>query len=308
MKYILFTFFLLFLSNCIVGQNGNSASIYIPKKVVAVNPGTSKLADVDVNIPQLAVQNPNRFAIIFGNEDYSKFNSTLTQEVNVRYAVQDGRVFQTYAERVLGINPKQIRYFENATLGQMRNTLNWINQIAKAYNGEAELFFYYAGHGIPHEQNKESYLMPVDAVASDYSTSISLKEVYSKLTEFPSKSVTVFLDACFSGGGRNLGLVEARGVKIRPKEDALNGNLVVFAATQGDEVALSFDENKHGMFTYFLLKKLQDSKGNVSYKELATYLQTNVSRQSLIINNKLQNPQVKASSGAVNWERWKFVN
>jgi hypothetical protein len=35
------------------------------------------------------------------------------------------------------------------------------------------------------------------------------------------------------------------------------GNMVVFSAAQGDETAYPNNDEKHGMFTYFLLKKLQ---------------------------------------------------
>jgi len=63
---------------------------------------------------------------------------------------------------------------------------------------------------------------------------------------------------------RNQGLISARGVKIKPKENALNGNFVVFAATNEDQTAMSYKEKGHGVFTYFLLKKLQATKGNVS--------------------------------------------
>jgi uncharacterized caspase-like protein len=119
--------------------------------------------------------------------------------------------------------------------------------------------------------------------------------------------VTVFLDACFSGGARGQGLVAARGVKIKPKEESLNGKLVVFSASSGDQSSLPYKEKGHGIFTYFLLKKLQDSKGEVSYKELSDYLRSQVSLQSVVINSKEQDPQTNVSPSAVaEWEKWKL--
>ena len=71
----------------------------------------------------------------------------------------------------------------------------------------------------------------------------------------------MFLDACFSGGGRDQGLLAARGVKIKPKEESFLGNMVVFASSSGEEKSLPYEEKQHGLFTYFLLKKLKETKG-----------------------------------------------
>ncbi|MBI5220103.1 MAG: hypothetical protein HY958_14340 [Bacteroidia bacterium] len=82
-----------------------------------------------------------------------------------------------------------------------------------------------------------------------------------------------------------------RGVKIKPKEDILKGNTIVFASSSGDESSGSYKEKQHGMFTYFLLKKLQESKGNISIKDLFEYVETNVKKESVIVNNKKTNTQ-----------------
>ncbi|PIX32524.1 MAG: caspase, partial [Bacteroidetes bacterium CG_4_8_14_3_um_filter_31_14] len=145
----------------------------------------------------------------------------------------------------------------------------WLNNLAKVDNGNAELIFYYSGHGLPDEQTKESYLMPVDISGTNIAQAIKLTDVYNKLNENPAKKVSVFLDACFSGGARNQGLIAMKGVKINPEEVLITGNMVVFSSSSGDESSGVYREQQHGFFTYFLLKKLQESKGNISYKELS---------------------------------------
>jgi uncharacterized caspase-like protein len=150
--------------------------------------------------------------------------------------------------------------------------------------------------------------MPVDVSGSDLQFAVKLNDLYKKLTEFPVQKVTVFLDACFSGGGRGQGLVAARGVKIRPKETLLSGNLVVFTSSSGDQSSLAYKEEQHGMFTYFLLKKLQETKGRVSYKELSDYLSEKVGLNSIRVNEKEQNPQTIVSPQAQSiWETWRFL-
>jgi hypothetical protein len=83
--------------------------------------------------------------------------------------------------------------------------------------------------------------------------------------------------------------------------------MIVFTAATNDETAYPYREKGHGMFTYFLLKKLQESKGNVTLGELGDYIATNVKRQSIVVNNKSQTPTVipsPALSGG--WENRKL--
>ena len=72
--------------------------------------------------------------------------------------------------------------------------------------------------------------------------------------------------------------------------------MVVFSAATGDETAFPYSEKQHGMFTYFLLKKLQESKGNSTLSELSNYISTNVMQQSIVVNKKSQTPQVNTST------------
>ncbi|MFZ4708086.1 MAG: caspase family protein, partial [Bacteroidales bacterium] len=163
------------------------------------------------------------------------------------------------------------------------------------------------GHGYPDETTQTPYLIPVDVDATNLQSAIKLSEVYAKFGETGAKSITVFLDACFSGGGRNQGLLSARGVRIKPKNENIRGNMVVFAATSGVQVALPFKEQKHGMFTYFLLKNMQETKGQFTLGQLDDYLRQNVGLESLRTNSKSQDPEVQASPAVENsWRNWTF--
>ena len=89
----------------------------------------------------------------------------------------------------------------------------------------------------------------------------------------------------------------------KAKEEKPQGNLVVFSAASGAETAYPYKEKGHGMFTYFLLKKLQETKGVVTLGELSDYITTNVKRQSVVTNRKAQAPTVMVSSSMEN--NWK---
>lgn len=262
--------------------------------------------DVDTNIPQNQQKRSNRFALVIGNEDYNSFQQGLNSEVNVDFAVNDAVTFEQYAIKTLGVPTENAVLLTNAKAMDMHKAIDKLALLAKSLNGKAELIFYYAGHGFPDEQTKEPYLIPVDVSGSDLRFAINLKDLYAKLSQYPTQRVTVILDACFSGGARNQGLVAARGVKVKPKESDLSGNLVVFAASSGDQSSLPYKEKKHGMFTYLLLKKLQETKGDITYEELFNHLQEQVGVKSLLINSKEQTPQANASPTlGDDWKGWK---
>jgi uncharacterized caspase-like protein len=189
----------------------------------------------------------------------------------------------------------------------MKREIFKLAQIAKIDQGKAELIFYYSGHGLPDETNQEAYLIPVDVSGADITSGIKLNDLYVQLTEYPVERVTVFLDACFSGGARGQPLIALRGIRVKPNENTLKGNIVVFSASSDKESAGSFKEKQHGMFTYFLLKKIQDTKGDITYKELSDYLYESVGKETLLINGKLQFPQTSVSESVVNvWRNWNI--
>ncbi|GAH62952.1 unnamed protein product, partial [marine sediment metagenome] len=248
---------------------------------------------VDKNIPVNTGKYPNRVALIIGNEDYS---GTLNAEINVVYARNDAQVFREYAFNTLGVEERNLTLLTDATAGVMRREIDRAARLIEKMGSSSELIFYYAGHGFPDEATQVPYLVPVDVNATNLSVAIKLSEVYDKFGNSGAGRVTVFLDACFSGGGRNQGLLTARAVKIKPKTETVKGNMVVFTASSGEQSSLPLETEMHGMFTYFLLKKLQESKGNTNYKEFADYLRYNVPIESLRVNGKDQEPEVIVSS------------
>ncbi|MDA3781057.1 MAG: caspase family protein [Bacteroidales bacterium] len=281
--------------------------VYIEKDRSMLGYRFEKESDIDVNIPKNNTNHTYRFALIIGNEDYSTFQLDLTNEINVDFARNDASAFNEYAKNTLGIPERNITFLLDATSGQMSQALTKINLLSKSTNGKAEIFFYYAGHGLPDEVTKDAYIMPVDISGSNVKSGIKVKSIYQKLSEYPNKNVTVFIDACFSGGARNQGLLTARGVKIKPKENQLSGNLIVFSASSETQSALPYKNKKHGLFTYFLLKKLQETSGDITFEELSRYLKEKITVVSLLINNKEQTPQINISPTiSNNWTNWNL--
>lgn len=265
------------------------------------------LSDIDSNIPKNNIIHRERYALIIGNEDYHTHQTTLNYESDVEFAARDACIFKEYALNTLGIPEENILFKIDAGQIEMKRMFDKINLIMKYSGSNSEIFVYYAGHGFPDVSTRVPYIIPVDVSVNDLKYAVKLEDIYTLLSEYPGKRVTVFFDACFSGGGRNLGLLAARAVRLTPKEEIAKGNLVVFSASSEEQPALSYQKEKHGLFTYFLLKKLKETNGDVSYDELSEYLGSEVPIKSIMINNMEQTPKIYISQTLGDeWKAWKM--
>ena len=258
-------------------------------------------SDVDKDIPVAKEKQEKVFAFIIANENYPK--------APVPYALNDGRIFREYCIQTLGLSKDHVNIYEDATFGNIIQAVEKMKSIADAYDGEASVIFYYAGHGLPDEKQSTAYLLPIDGNVSDITTTgYSLAKLYKELSVLKLKSSLVFLDACFSGAKReDEMLTSARGVAIKVKEEVPQGNMLVFSAAQGDETAHQLEEKHHGLFTYCLLKELQASQGEVDLGTLTDNVTKQVKRQSVVINNKRQTPTVIPSQAfADSWRNMKL--
>ena len=255
----------------------------------------------DIETTGFSAKNTRTFAVIIGNENYERASK-------VQFAHNDAVIFGKYCNQTLGIPMKNLRRYKDATFGSMLAAMKDIKDISDAYNGDINVIFYYAGHGIPSESDKEAYLLPVDADGSQTAACYSMKRLYEELGGLNAKSVVVFLDACFSGAKRGDGmLLAARGVAIKPRSLEVSGNTIVFSAASGEQTAFPYKEKGHGMFTYFLLEKLRDAKGDVTLGDLCNYIKENVKQQSVVVNGKLQTPMVQISSNMLKkWSQLKL--
>lgn len=253
----------------------------------------AKTSDVDKNIPENAKKNNSAFAFIVANENYKNV-------ANVASALHDGHTFAEYCEKTLGIPKGQIVFLTDATSGDFWSEFENLKGRIANRNEDVDVILYYSGHGLPDDNTKEAYLMPVDAQPQHTRTMIKLQEVYDGLGKLPNASVYAFMDACFSGSSREAGqkdtpVVAARGVALRHKDVEPAGNVFVLSAASAQQTAFPYEEKDHGMFTYWLLKKLQDSKGGATLEEITSFVTDNVASTSQEINKRAQNPTHKAT-------------
>ena len=215
--------------------------------------------------------------------------------MDVEFAENDGKIFKEYCIKTLGIPTENIEFKPNATVGDIHDGVDWLENVLN-YIDNSRAIVFYSGHGINDEKTSDAYIIPVDGQAKIIATCFSLNSFYKRLASTKSGKVTYFMDACFTGAGKDGSmLIAARAVAREPKKEILTGNTIVFSATNADQTAMPYKDKRHGLFTYFLLKKLQETEGNITYQELYNYISQNVNKKAVMVNRKPQTPTVSTS-------------
>lgn len=249
--------------------------------------------------PDAVPINPNAAALIIGIEDYSPLS-------DAPYAAQDANVMEEYMHRALGVSKDRImkatdeeansgffiRYLKN--MNQLRNTILDLDE-------ETDLYVYYSGHGIPGKEdestNDKVYLFPSDGtITSLKDFGVELNDFYSGLASLNTRSVTVFMDACFSGASRGSSAYETQNLTgekggarfINPKIQGdwqSDQNFMIFSSSSFGETSLGNDITGTGLFTYYLAAGLKgnadrDNDSRITSAELINYVRTNVSEDA----------------------------
>ena len=257
------------------------------------------LADVDMP-PKTKMNNPNGVAVVIGVENY-QYVSDAT------YAYNDAEVFREYLADTLGYKKSKIKIVTNskATLAELNKLLGpngWIARNVKAKTSDVVVYF--SGHGIPDAKTKKTGLLPFD-VDPNYSVGMTLRDLYTTLGTLDAKSVTVFLDTCFSGQGREKQslLADARGIMVVPLEKNIPKPMTVLSAATAGQISGPLKDKEHGLFTYYVLKGLggaadSNKDKQLTVSELGSYVQSNVKEQAAA-KGWNQTPELQGASERV---------
>lgn len=248
---------------------------------------------IDKNIPKVNRQNDETFAFIFANENYKNCPGA-------DFSINDGKVFEKYCNQTLGIPETNIKYYEDATFGNIQSAMKKIQDIADVYDGDAKIIFYYSGLGNTVEG--ERYILPSDAsLASIKTTGISVNNVLQILNTLNTKYTLALFDAPFNGTDKSGKLLEAaRGVRVKSKAPNLTGKTIAVFGSSDDKNNYCDKDNGHGLLTYNFLEQIQKTKGESSIKTLIDTTISNVGKQSLKEFNDIQKPQLIMSESMNN--------
>ena len=231
-----------------------------------------------------AKTNKHSVAVIIGNKNY------VGKTPQVDFAHNDADAIKRYVVDVLGYREGNIIDLRDATKADIEATFgNNVSHQGRLFDwvrpGKSDVFIFYSGHGVPGLKNHRPYLLAVDSDANQAEiTGYPVDMLYANLAKLPAKSISVMLDACFSGETPKGMIVRATsGLSISAKlpDVATKSKMTVLTAAKGDQFASWDEDAKHGLFTRYLLDALYgaaDSKGfgngdgQVTLAEVRTYL------------------------------------
>jgi len=233
-------------------------------------------------IKKKARKNPDAIALIVGLERYER---TTAQAI---YADSDAATFHDYAALKLGVPEDRITTLLNEkaqTADVLLSVKSWLARSVKP--GQSDVYIFFAGHGLGSEDGEQMYLLTYDGAPELLEdTAISRERIFADISSANPRSVTVFLDACYSGSTRGTEtLIASRPIFVRTKKQEIPNGFTIFNAAGGTQTAKPLEEAKHGMFSYFLMKGMEgdaDSNGDnqITAAELHGYVEQNVIQQS----------------------------
>lgn len=240
----------------------------------------------------------NAFAIVIGIETYRM------KLPKADYAVKDAKLVREYLIKAMGYPEENIILMinENAAKSDFEKYFErWLtNNVEK----DGTVFIYFSGHGSPNPKTGEAYMVPYDGDPAfiDH-TGYPIKRLYDVLGRLPAKEVFVAMDSCFSGaGGRSVLAKGTRPLVMNLQSYSAPQNLTIMTASSGEQVSSSYDEKRHGLFTYFMLKGIKNEEvvrkdGTIAANDLFIYVKPQVERTARKQNNCEQTPQLIEAQG-----------
>ena len=145
---------------------------------------------------------------------------------------------------------------ENASFVKTNKALTlWLKSKIKA--NQTDLVVFFAGHGLASNDGKELYLLPQDSDPNLLDiTALSRTKLFQTIIDLKPKSVTMFLDTCYSGVSRDeqMLLASARPIRIvADEQEGIPDNFTIFSASNLTQTSGSIEEAKHGIFSYYLM-------------------------------------------------------
>jgi hypothetical protein len=256
-----------------------------PRAETPLEPAPPPLtADVDRHVPLTPVPRSKALAVVIGVERYAAVPPAS-------FAAADARTAARYLRHAVGIPAERVELLidDDVTLGRLQRTFDRDGWLARRVEEDSDVFVYFAGHGVAEAKAFEPYLLPHDGDMSYVrQTGLSLDTLVERLAALDAASVTLFLDACFSGLTREGGALvgDTRRLVVVPVQRVLAG-VSVFSAARGSQTAHALDEQGHGLFSYFLFRGLGgaadlDGDRTIRAGELKLYLDDEVPRAALL--------------------------
>ncbi len=195
-------------------------------------------------------------ALVIGVETYR--NTSLPV---ARFAAADAQRFADYAEWGLGVPADRIalltdnRATSGAVLAEIRGTLMRAQQEGPI----GAVYVFFSGHGLDIDGEPHLLAYDYDQFAAELTT-ISTSELVDWVEANDPKSITLFVDACFSGSARDGGtvLADAKGLRAGTGfTNPLDDRVAVLTGASNAGLSMSLPGIGQGAFSYVLMRGLE---------------------------------------------------
>jgi hypothetical protein len=265
---------------------GGSTSPLRPKKfLVALRPAKPESVEVlsvdvdQVPTPVRGYERKKAVALAIGVGSFREPNMP-----GIKYAARDAEVMANYFKAVGGIPAKRVKLLtdEHALKDDLVEAFeDWLPQQAEA-GGVALVFF--SGRAQVDPATGSVVLLPHEGNVGAPLKGFSLRRLQTALANLPVQHAVVLLDVTLAlPPGAVLPDGRADGVDpVWGTPEVLDDKLVQMIGVSRSQLTHQYEQGKHGLFTYFLLKGLagaadRDHNGTVAVGELFEYAQRQVS-------------------------------
>ena len=227
-------------------------------------------------------------------------NAYKNPAMSLNYALADATAFKQEIEKdaktVLG---SVKTYFVTDAGADKAGITAALAQVKAGARPQDVFIFYYAGHGVINNSDKEFYLVPNDvadlknAGAELVQKGISAKYLQGLAVDIQAQKQVFILDACQSAGAFETMLSNDGTQQKTLAMVARSTGTHWIAASGSQQFANEFSALGHGAFTYVLLQALKGSaliNGMITVNGLKNYLQTGVPELMKKYNGAAQYP------------------
>lgn len=315
-----------------IKQTNSVTEIYIPKskidlniEVILKNKNGVKSLPKTIYIYAESEEIPSKKHIILLSSSTFK-----NQKYNLKYPSKDVSDIKNFYTS--NFNVEELKFYpledEQLTLKNIKDIKNKINS-ANPFNDE--VIIYYAGHGILNEELDYYLSCGQTDFKNPSDSSIKFADLQKILAEITVLKKVLFIDACHSGEFDKQE-VELSVVKTESNEELVfraentfnysiptsstfeltkaifndvreKSGLTIISSASGDEYALESDRWNNGLFTYTLLKGLNNfeadinNDNSINLSEILLYCSENTYK----LSNGLQQPSVRVINEEMNF-------
>ncbi|OOQ61207.1 hypothetical protein BC343_22480 [Mucilaginibacter pedocola] len=244
-----------------------------PNLPVPANNGTNGvLAQVD--------RNATMHLVVVG------INAYKNPKMSLNYALADATAFKNEAEKDAKTIITNVKtYFVTDAQADKNGITAAFAEVQKNAKPQDVFVFYYAGHGVISDKNKEFYLVPNDVTdLKNVDEALAQNGIPSKMLQqyaidISAQKQVFILDACQSAGAFQQLMTNDANQQKNLAVVARSTGTHWIAASGSQQFAQEFAQLGHGAFTYVLLKAMQGEAASnkmVTINGLKNFLQVQV--------------------------------